>query len=94
MTVTETDFLCQGDSITVCCLGRGLFDCQASPPESDEPWGITVSLSPPHLLLNDSTLSSDDSIRPRQHGRRNRHAKLLRRLKVDDELELRRLLNG
>src|SRR5215831_19225443 len=36
---------------------------------------------------------SNDFIRPRQHIRRNRQADLLRRLEVDDQLELCRLLD-
>src|SRR5262249_32062618 len=36
---------------------------------------------------------SNDSVRPRQHIRRYRKADLLRSLKVDDELKLRRLLH-
>ena len=39
------------------------------------------------------SVSLDHFIRPRQHIRRNRQADLLRRLKIDDELELRRLLH-
>ena len=39
-------------------------------------------------------LSFNDLIRPRQHIRRNRQADLLRRLQIDDELELHRLLHG
>ena len=35
-----------------------------------------------------------DPIRPRQHTRWDRHADLLRCLQIDDELELRRLLDG
>ena len=38
--------------------------------------------------------SLDHFIRPRQHIGWNRQADLLRRLKVDDQLELRRLLHG
>ena len=37
-------------------------------------------------------MSSYDFVRPHQHVGRNRHADLLRRLKIDDEFELRRLL--
>ena len=36
----------------------------------------------------------DDPVRPRQHTRRNRHADLLGRIQIDDELELLRLLDG
>ena len=36
MTVTGTDFLRQGDNSTVYRLGRGLFDCQASPPVAED----------------------------------------------------------
>ena len=36
----------------------------------------------------------DYLIRPREHIRWNRQADLLRRLQVDDELELYRLLHG
>src|SRR4030095_143199 len=39
-------------------------------------------------------MSSDDSVRSHQHIRRYRQADLLSRLKVDDELELDRLLYG
>ena len=38
-------------------------------------------------------LSSDDSVRPPQHLLRNRQADLLRRLEIDHQLELRRLLH-
>ena len=37
--------------------------------------------------------SSDDPIRPRHHLRRNREAELLGSFEVDDQLELRRLLD-
>jgi len=40
-----------------------------------------------------SKASPNDFIRPRQHVRRNRHADLLRGLKIDDQLELRWLLD-
>ena len=43
------------------------------------------------LPPQDSRLSND-FIRPRQHVGRNRQADLLRRFQIDDELELRRLL--
>ena len=39
-------------------------------------------------------MSSDDSVRPHQHIRRNRQADLLGRFQIDDELKLRRLLHG
>jgi hypothetical protein len=38
--------------------------------------------------------SLDHPIRPRQHIRRNRYADLFRGLQIDDELKLRRLLDG
>jgi hypothetical protein len=37
--------------------------------------------------------SLDHFIRPRHHRRRDRQPNLLRRLQIDDELELRRLLD-
>src|SRR5690349_24816664 len=37
--------------------------------------------------------SANHSVRSRQHFLRNHHSDLLRRFQVDDELELRRLLN-
>jgi hypothetical protein len=50
-------------------------------------------LSPIVLLLAaHCPLSSDDSIRPRQHVRRHRQAYLLGGFEIDDELEFRRLL--
>ena len=45
-------------------------------------------------LLRYSELSFDDFIRPHQHVRRNRYTDLLSRLEIDDELKLRRLLEG
>ena len=45
---------------------------------------------PRRTIEND--VSSDDSIRPRQHVRRNRQTDLLGRLEIDDQLELHRLL--
>ena len=45
-------------------------------------------------LLHHSMFSFDHPVRPVQHRRRNRQADPLRRLEVDDELELHGLLNG
>jgi hypothetical protein len=39
-------------------------------------------------------MSFYDSIRSRHHARRNRHADLLGRIQIDDQLELLRLLDG
>jgi hypothetical protein len=38
-------------------------------------------------------LSSDHSVRSRQHVRRNREAELLRRFQVDDQFKFRRLFD-
>ena len=47
---------------------------------------MSFDLSNVEPLLN-------DSIRPRQHVRRNRESDLLRRFQIDDELELDGLLD-
>ena len=39
-------------------------------------------------------MSSDDSVRPHQHIRRNRQADLLGCFQIDDEIELSRSFNG
>src|SRR4030095_5756453 len=46
------------------------------------------------LITDHRRLSSDDSVRPCQHVRRNRQAKLRCCLEIDHELEFRRLLDG
>ena len=53
--------------------------------------GLTLYDSFIRYLLR---LSLNYSIRPRQHVRRNRQADLLGGLEIDEELELRRLLDG
>ena len=54
---------------------------------------LSVSI---HLSLDTDTrpFSLDHLIRPGQHVLRNRQADLLGRFKIDDQLELRRLLTG
>ena len=50
-----------------------------------------------HCLLTGEqrrTQLLDHLVRPRQHVRWNRQADLLRRFQIDDEFELRRLLDG
>jgi hypothetical protein len=53
---------------------------------------LHVSMTPPRQFL--ALALPNDFIRPIQHRLRNRHANLLRRLQIDHELELRRLLDG
>jgi hypothetical protein len=46
----------------------------------------------PHVFRKEHSLL-DYLVRPRQHVRRNRHTNLLRGFQIDNELELRRLLD-
>ena len=46
------------------------------------------------LFSNYCSLSSYDSIRSRQHIRRDRQADLFCRFRIDDEIKLRRPLHG
>jgi hypothetical protein len=96
MQSTETDFLCQGDSSTVCSLGRGLIGCQASPPlrQRDDPRGYYWFPQSAAFVTHSAALSADYPIRPRQHPLRNRDTDLHGRLEIDHQLELRRLFDG
>jgi hypothetical protein len=46
-----------------------------------------------HSTLDTRPFSLDQLVRPSEHLRRDRQADLLRRFKIDHELELRRLLH-
>ena len=50
------------------------------------------ALSTRHSTLDICPFSLDQLVRPGEHLRRNRQADLLRRLQIDHQLELRRLL--
>ena len=47
-----------------------------------------------HSTLDTRPFSLDHLVRPRQHVRRNRQADLLGGFEIDDQLKLRRLLDG
>src|SRR5262249_17782123 len=60
--------------------------CLGGEGRSDQGNGASEKSAPVHLL--------NDLVRPRQHRGRDREAEGLRRLEVDDELELGGLLDG
>ena len=59
--------------------------------ESIRTCSIVFPFNPKFEIRNPK--SFDHLVRPRQHVGRNRHADLLGRLQINDELELRRLLD-
>jgi hypothetical protein len=71
-----------------------IFDCRKERPQTE----FEISFAFVFLRNRKSAIENlkllNDSVRPHQHVRRNRQTDLLRRLQIDHELELLRLLTG
>src|SRR6185503_10750197 len=81
-----------------CCASAGKLSAKSKTPSVRRTMFFLIWLLPvltfcssPYALCD---YSSNHSIRSYQHVRRNRHADLLRRFEINDELELDRLLHG
>ena len=67
---------------------------EQSAKDKDGNFSLHVFLCCLHSTLDIRPFSLDHPIRPEQHRLRNRKIECFRGPQIDDELELRRLLNG